>query len=177
MSSEPTCINLQERFGRRYRVGWEANGATRYQWPEAERAWLMELRCRHGLIYPKGGKVLQATTTRQRIGAKLRALPCVLTARGDVEVVITFHVDDVPAVFRLLQPYRRRQVSAAQRERLRAVGFQRKTHSESGFPALGASIAPVNDAEAAHQGQTPRRRLNRVSSTKRGARNNCRGDE
>ena len=31
--SEPTCINLEERFGRRFRVTFEANGATRYRWP------------------------------------------------------------------------------------------------------------------------------------------------
>lgn len=146
--SEPTCINLQERFGKRYRVGFEANSATRYQWPEGDRAWLLEVRCRYGSVYPKGGEILQAMTPRPRLGAKLRALPCVLTARGDADTVVTFHVDEAPAVFALLKPYRRRQVSASERERLRALGYQRTACTESDFPALESTIAPENGAQA-----------------------------
>ena len=141
---EPTCINLEERFGRWYRVGWEADGATRHQWPEADRPWLMELRCRHGLIYPKGGDILQAYTTRRLIGAKLRRLPCSRKARGDVEVVVEFHVADIAQVFAILKPYRRRHLSEAQRQRLRSQGFKRKgaeAHTESDLADLESTNA------------------------------------
>lgn len=97
------CINLQDRFGRRYRVSWEADGATRYHWPEVYRPWLLEIRCRYGLIYPFGAEILQAMTDRPRFGAKLRALPCIQSARGDAETVVTFHVDRAAAVFEVLE--------------------------------------------------------------------------
>jgi hypothetical protein len=47
-----TCANLEEGFGRRYRIGWEANGATKAQWPREEWPWLMEVRCHRGKVYP-----------------------------------------------------------------------------------------------------------------------------
>jgi hypothetical protein len=153
--SEPTCINLQERFGKRYRVSLEANGASKHQWPKEDWPWLMELRCRYGRVYPKGGEILQATTDRPRIGAQLRALPCVLTTRGDAEIVVTVPVDHAPAVVALLRPYRRRQLSDAQRERLRVLsaahGFQRggRQHNvQSDFPTLESTIGAPDGSEA-----------------------------
>ncbi|MGD0945875.1 MAG: hypothetical protein ABSA52_00475 [Candidatus Binatia bacterium] len=131
-----SCVNLQERFGRQYRVTWEADGVTKRFWAREDWSWLMDIRGRRGVIYPFGGEMLAAVESGARIGAKLRALPCVRSTRGDTETVVTFHVDDAPAVFELLKPYRRRQVSETQRERLRAIGFQRRAHSESDFPAL-----------------------------------------
>ena len=65
----------------------------------------MELRCRYGRVYPKGGEILQAYSDHPRIRAKLRALPCAMSERGDVETVITFHVDDVKQMFSVLKPY------------------------------------------------------------------------
>jgi hypothetical protein len=120
------CVNLRQRFGRRYRIRWEGDGVTRYQWPEDERQWLMELRCKRGVISPWGGELLQAWTDKPRIGAQLRRLSCVIRACGDEEVVIRFHVDDLEQVLAVLKPYRRRQLSEAQKEQLRAVGFQRQ---------------------------------------------------
>lgn len=117
-----SCINLQERFGDRYRVGWEADGVTKALWPRKDWPWLMELQCHYGTVYPQGGDLLQAMTDRSRIARQLRALPCVLSARGDAETVVRFHVDDIEQVLAVLKPYRRRQVSEAERERLRAVG-------------------------------------------------------
>jgi hypothetical protein len=150
--SEPTCINLEERFGRRYRVSFEADGATRYQWPETERPWLMEIRGRHGMVYPKGGEILQAMTTHTRIAGKLRALPCVVSVRGDAETVVTFHVDDAPAVFQLLKPYRRRHVSPAERERLAALGSRFRFGGghgvQSDFPAVESTPTPGNECRA-----------------------------
>lgn len=145
--SEPSCINLAERFGRRYRVSWEADGATKPQWPREDWPWLMEIRCRYGVIYPEGGEILQAMTDRPRLGAKLRALPCVLSTRGDLETVVTFHVDDAPAVFRLLKPYRRRQVSGAERERLAAVGERFRFRLGHGVESNDSGLESTNDGK------------------------------
>ncbi len=144
MSTEPMCVNLQERFGGRYRIGWEANGATKNQWPKEDWVWLMEIRCRYGLVYPKGGEILQAMTDRPRIAAKLRALPCVLTARGDAETVVTFHADHAPTVFQVLQPYRRRQVSAAERERLKALGRRFRFGAGHGVQSEHSGLESTN---------------------------------
>src|SRR5262249_48881601 len=111
----PTCIDLQARFGRRFRVRVEADGATKSQWPREEWPWLMEIPCRRGRIYPKGGEILQAVSDRPSIRKQLRGLSCVLSVRGDLEVVVTFHVEDAEQVFALLKPYRRRRLSEAQR--------------------------------------------------------------
>jgi hypothetical protein len=140
-----TCVNLEERFGRRYRIGWEANGATKHQWPKEEWPWLMELRCQRGKLYPWGGDFLQAWTDRRRTGAQLRALPCVIHAKGDDEGVVRFSVDHIEAVLAVLKPYRRRQLSEAQKkqqaERLAAFRFGKSAAVQSTKPALESTIA------------------------------------
>jgi len=118
-----TCVDLAARFGARYRLREEAAGVTWVETPEDERIWLWELPCRYGVVYPYGGDLLAAVATgrvRQRVGR----LPCIRSRRGDEELVVTFPVDDAEAVLTLLRPYRRRQVSAAERERLRAMGAE-----------------------------------------------------
>ena len=138
------CVNLEERFGRRYRIGWEANGATKALWPKEEWPWLMELRCHAGMVSPWGGELLQAWTDKPRVGAKLRRLPCVVHVKGDEEVVIRFHVVHIEAVLAILKPYRRRQVSEAEKERLagfsKRFGFGAKRISETHETALESTI-------------------------------------
>lgn len=51
-------------------------------------------------------------------GGRLRALPFIERAQGDTEVRVVFHVDHLAEVLAVLKPYRRRQVSAAERDRL-----------------------------------------------------------
>jgi hypothetical protein len=58
MLMTPACIDLRERFGTRYRVRKEADGATWYDTPEPERVWLFEVPCRSGVVYPHGGEIL-----------------------------------------------------------------------------------------------------------------------
>lgn len=111
------AVDLRARFGDRYRVRREARGATWFDTPAEERVWLLELPCRYGVVYPQGGKVLAAWTGHPRIGRKLRGLGCILSARGDLETIVTFHVGDAKAVFGVLKPYRRRRLSEAQRRR------------------------------------------------------------
>jgi hypothetical protein len=108
-------IDLRARFGDRFRVTWEADGATRKAWPEQDKVWLQEIRCRYGVIYPQGGTVLAAWTDRPRIAARLRRLPFCLGVRGDAEVVATFGVDFAETIFALLRPRRQRRLTDAQR--------------------------------------------------------------
>jgi hypothetical protein len=148
--SEPTCIDLQARFGKRYRIGWEAGGATKGQWPEADRPWLMEIRCRFGRIFPKGGEILQAMTDRPRMGTKLRALPCVLAARGDLETVVTVHVDDIDQVLALLRPYRRRQAGTPSAKQIAArdrFAERARARTQVQPSALGSTIDTGNAPE------------------------------
>jgi hypothetical protein len=153
-----TCVNLGARFGRRYRIGWEANGATKSQWPKEDWAWLMELRCQRGKVYPWGGELLEAYTDRRAIGRLLRALPWVLHARGDDEVVIRFHVDHIEAVLTVLKPYRRRQVSDAEKTRLTAMGerfrFGQTAGVQSDFPEPESMKAGRNEEQATHPSPT-----------------------
>jgi hypothetical protein len=139
-----TCVNLGARFGRRYRIGWEANGAMKAQWQREEWPWLMELRCHRGKVYPWGGELLQAWTDRRRTGAQLRALPCVLHAKGDDETVIRFYVDHIEAVLAVLKPYRRRQLSEAQKkqqaDRLAAFRFGQPAAVRDTKTALESTI-------------------------------------
>src|ERR1700686_2649258 len=58
-----TCVDLKARFGERYRIRKEADGVTWYATPETERLWLLELRCRYGVVYPHGGDLLGAVVT------------------------------------------------------------------------------------------------------------------
>lgn len=161
-------IDLRVHSGDRYRVSWEANGTTRSAWPEAEQSWLLELRCKYGIVYPQGGAILAATITSRQIGRRVAALPCIRTSRGDVERVVTFHVDDADAVFELLRPSRRRQVSPEEQDRLVAIGQRHrfvgaqvsKTRLEStqasedspeGQPALDVIVAAPDAVPSQHR--------------------------
>jgi len=103
--------------------------------------------CKHGLVYPYGGDVLAAVVTgRQR--HKVRRLPFLFSRRGDVELVVTFHVDDAEAVLALLRPYRRRQISAAERERLRAMSAETRVAGvQSAQRGEGATHGAHGDPE------------------------------
>ncbi|MFN8626030.1 MAG: hypothetical protein U0587_08630 [Candidatus Binatia bacterium] len=152
------CINLAERFGHLYRIGWEADGKTKSQWAREDWPWLMEIRCRYGAVSPFGG-ILLAMTDKPRIGAQLRRLPCVLHAQGDLEVLIRFHVDHIEQVLALLKPYRRRQVSEEQKrqqaERLAPYRFGKSAAVQSENTAPESTITPTDDAGATSPSSAP----------------------
>ena len=144
ISMEPTCINLEERFGKQYRICWEADGVTKAQWPKEDWPWLMELRCKYGLVYPWGGEILQAMSPHPRIGAQLRRLPFVLHAQGDEETVVRFHIDHIEQVFRLLKPYRRRNLAAAELERLKRIGARTRLGPTRGVQSEHTGLQAPN---------------------------------
>lgn len=140
--TEPTCVNLAERFGHRFRIVYEEQVA---EWPVADRPWLARIACRYGHVGVQGGEQLYGFTDHPVIGRRLRALACVERAQGDSEVRIVFPVDHLPAVLALLRPYRRRQVSATERERLRAMGEAHRF--QPGHGCESEQTGPEIDAE------------------------------
>ncbi len=132
--SEPSCIDLAERFGRRYRIGYEAQAAD---WPPADRPWLARIACRYGHVGVQGGERLHAFTDRPVIGARLRQLAFVEHAQGDAEVRVVFHVDHLAEVLAILKPYRRRQLTAEQRVAKAAI--LARARSQRGAAALSGA--------------------------------------
>lgn len=109
------CINLQEKFGHKYLVTIEENGKTQGKWKSEDRVWLQEIKCKRGIIAPYGSNTLQACSFTAKTGNMLRKLPFVLSARGDEETVITFSVDNMKEVCKIIKPYRQRQLTDEQK--------------------------------------------------------------
>jgi len=152
----PECLDLRTRFGDRYRLRKEADGATWYATPEAERPWLLELPCRYGVVYPQGGEILAAVVTGRLARDRVAALPCIRSRRGDAELVVTFHVDAAEAVLAILKPRRRRQVSDTEWARLRAIGFQHSEDDSRGVSIDAATQSgPGAPPDAADAGNLP----------------------
>jgi len=122
--SSPTCINLKERFGRRYRVVYEESYYAQYG-PNARvpDPWLMILPCKFGHIFPHGGDMLAASVDgHPNVAGLLRRLPrCQVWQDGDFgELTVTFDVADFDEVARIMRPRRRRQVTPEQKAELLA---------------------------------------------------------
>ena len=116
------CINLQERFGKRYRVGYEESYQAQYG-KRSRRCdpWLMVIHCRYGHIYPFGGDLLAASVDgHAQIANRLRRLSCCRDYQdGDGgELTALFNVADLPEVAKILRPRRRRQLSDQQKKEL-----------------------------------------------------------
>ena len=160
----PTCVDLAARFGDRYRLRREADGVTWYATPEPERAWLLELPCKYGVVYPHGGEILAAVVTGRYARQQVAALACLCSRRGDTELVVTFHVDDAEQVLAILKPRRRRRLSPEQRarsvERLARINRERRESSREGArtgakidAAAGNDLGPV--PEPSDAGNSP----------------------
>jgi hypothetical protein len=116
----PDCIDLAERFGRRYRVEYEPAYAAQYG-PRAKvnDPWLKIMLCRAGHICPWGGSMLAAVTDKAGpIARKLAALPrTTLWQNGSDGATVLFDVADFAEVANVLHPRRNRRLSDAQRQR------------------------------------------------------------
>ena len=123
-----SCVNLKERFGRRFRIAYEESYRAAYG-PGATRQdpWLMIVPCRYGHIFPHGGTMLAASIDgHPNVAGQLRRLACCRVHQdGDGgELTVVFDVADIAKVARIMRPRRRRQVSDRERDRLRRMGFQ-----------------------------------------------------
>lgn len=71
------CINLEERFGQRFKVVYEESYYTERTMNSLVDPWLMVIPCRYGHIFPHGGNTLAASVDgHTRIAGLLRCLPC-----------------------------------------------------------------------------------------------------
>jgi hypothetical protein len=130
------CINLLERWGRSYRIAFDASYDPKGVRRDKLDPWYMTIPCRYGTVYPVGGDRLAVEVDyRPHIAKRLAALPgVVLSQNGDMEKTFSFPVAMFEAVAAIVRPRRRRQVSEAQRQIGRAALAQyraRKPPSEA----------------------------------------------
>jgi hypothetical protein len=114
-------INLMQRFGKRYRIGWDGAYNPKNVPRDKLDPWAMEIPCERGTIYPHGGNDLAVMVDHRPITAKrLAAIPGVeLVQDGDHEKTFVFPVELFPQIAKLVKPRRRRQITEANREAAR----------------------------------------------------------
>ena len=136
--SEPTCLDLRELFGDKYRIGWEADSTHRSPWE-------MQLLCKYGLIYPWGGTRLAVQIDfHPNIARQVARLPGVeLVQDGDDEKTFRFDVSSFDAVAELVKPRRKRVFTDEQKaelvERLRGGAAVSEIP-----PEIGGAEAPFS---------------------------------
>lgn len=134
------CINLQEQLGDRYKIAFDPAYDPAHRRKDALDPWSMVIPCRRGTIYPFGGDLLAVEIDgRPRTAKRLEQLEGVtLYQDGDREKTFVFHVGLFPEVARIVQPRRKRRLSAEQRrkaaERLRKYWFQSRTSEQFSEP-------------------------------------------
>ena len=103
------CVNLEELFGERFRVGRdEAYPAS------CKDPWTFVIPCeRGGEIYPQGGTLIACQVDGRPVtAAKIEALPgAIVTQEGKRDKTIVVDVRHAEAVFRILKPKKRRRLS------------------------------------------------------------------
>ena len=120
VSARAGCVNLKRRFGKRYRVKYEASYyAERSKHAWGEDPWLMIVLCQHGHICPWGGDLLAACTNKRGPTARrLLSLPFILREQsqvGDDGANVVFPVDHFAEVAAIMKPRRRRRLTEEQR--------------------------------------------------------------
>lgn len=104
-------VNLVERFGKGYRIGFDASRSSAWN----HDPWMMTVRCRYGEIYPHGETTLAVDVEGHgKIAAQLAALASVTFHRPNT---FLFDAADFDKVAAIVKPRRRRQLTQEQRER------------------------------------------------------------
>jgi len=123
----PKCINLQDRFGRQYRVGYEESYYAQYG-PNATTVdpWYMEIRCQNGTIGPWGGDDLVACTkSAGPVAQALKALPFARVHQdGSDGANVVFPLERFDEVATIMRPRRKRCHSEVTREKLARTWFK-----------------------------------------------------
>jgi hypothetical protein len=150
---EVPCVNLRERFGRRYKVTFEESYAAAYG-PKASRddPWLQIIPGALGHVFPHSATMLGAKPGRSGKSARrLKDLPFVqVHTDGSDGVTVLFSPNHLNLVADLLQLRRRRRVSDRERQRLAALGrkygFQpRQAGFQTSSEARESTIGPKVD--------------------------------
>jgi hypothetical protein len=147
------CINLKERFGRRFKVRYEESYRAQHG-PRAwvDDPWLQIIPCQRGHIFPWGPSTLAASTNgRGPTARKLAALDFATVHQDGTDgLTVLFDVAHFEAVAEIMQPRRRRTLSPEARkaagERLAKYQFR---------PAVGIDCEarpcvpmPLDDSQA-----------------------------
>jgi hypothetical protein len=117
------CVDLLQQFGDRLRIGFDSAYSAKRRHKHNLDPWYMIIRCKTAAeIYPYGGQTLVVELEGHRhIRKRLDGLACCrVHQRGDDFASYLFDVADFKAVARVVKPYRRRQLTDAQRAELRA---------------------------------------------------------
>ena len=143
--TEPTCINLTERFGARYRIAFDPAYDPKHRPRDKLDPWYMVIPCQRGEIYIYGGETLVVEVEgRPIIRKRLNALACTTPhQQGDNFGAFRFQVDHFDAVAEIVLPRKRRQLSEDQRrksaERLREYQYQSRTSDAESGPVIDAT--------------------------------------
>jgi hypothetical protein len=143
----PTCINLRERFGEKYRIGFEEAAENRND------PWMMTIPCRFGTIHPNGGENLAIEVDgHPRIAKKVGAIPgIVLHQDGDDEKTFVFPTDLFDQVAAIVEPKQVKRLTDEQRARLVEAGklYQFQSGAKEGFPERQDPLKPKGGQEVA----------------------------
>ena len=142
------CVNLKERFGRKYRVTYEESYYAQYgPYARADDPWLQIIPCQRGHIFPWGSSTLAASTNKRGPTAKKLGNLDFATVHQDGSdgMTVLFPVERFPEVAKLMKPRRRRQMTEEQRlaaaERLAKFAFssarQNSFEGQTGVVAVG----------------------------------------
>ncbi len=148
------CIDLKDRFGRRYRVVCEESyAAERGEHGRAHDPWLLTIPCQHGHVYPHGDGLLGASTDRRgKITNRLAALSCVREQQdGDDGLNAVFDVDNFDEVATIMKPKRRRKLSPEHRAKLTEAGTRalaRHRNSNDAHRDRRRDPRPLPDSQA-----------------------------
>ncbi|WP_339908271.1 hypothetical protein [Symmachiella dynata] len=113
------CVNLMERFGKRYRVTFDPVVDPHGRQREKIDPMLQVLRCRFGEIYPQGGDMLAIELRNHpHVSRKLKESGCCMVHQeGDGEVSMLFPVEHFETVAEIVKPHRRPRMSDEEREK------------------------------------------------------------
>jgi hypothetical protein len=140
-SGKPTCINLRERLGDRFKL-WheESYQAERPEFRAEEEVWLQIIPCRSGHISPWGGNLLAACLPAGSVANRVRALPFTQVVQdGSDGANIVFPVDRFEEVAELVHPRRRRRLSLEGRRKLAQAGAKTRFQHGVGSKTNGRS--------------------------------------
>jgi hypothetical protein len=145
----PNCLNLQQLFGKTYRITFDPSCDTRHV-PRAKRdPWMMQIPCkgRGVTIYPFDAFTLAIECDyRVKATRELAALGLRLHQDGDKEKTFLFAVEQFEAVAAIAKPKKRRVLTEAQRESLAVHGF-RPTIAAPDLPASRIETRPMELAQ------------------------------
>ena len=147
----PPCINLKERFGRKFKVIYEESYYAQYG-PRArvDDPWLQIIPGRRGHVYPWDLARLAATSKTS--GPTAKRLPELAGAEVYVDAsdgaTILFPVDLLDQVADILLLRRRRRMSEKERQRLAGIGFKPRSSAYTGVRPASAVCVPTPQVDA-----------------------------